>query len=104
MTRGKISKLGSSKLKTFMFQRTIKKVKIQTIEWEKISNKGLASKMYKEILQINNKKKTTPVLKWAKTSNRYFSKEDIQMAYKHVKSYLTPLVSREIEIEITVIY
>ena len=60
--------------------------------------------MYKELLQINNKKKTTSILKWAKASNRYFSEEYIQMAYKHVKSYLTPLVSREMEIEITVQY
>ena len=75
----KINKWDLIKLKRFCITKeTISKLKRQPSKWEEIianetTDKGLISKIYKQLIQLNTRKTNNPIKKWV---DRHFSKEN----------------------------
>jgi hypothetical protein len=96
------------KLKSFCTTKEIvSKLKRPPTEWEKIfasytSYEELITRIYRELKNLNSPKINEPIKKWATELNRTFSKEEIQMAKKHMKKYSPSLVMKEMQIKTTV--
>jgi hypothetical protein len=105
--RDSIDKWDLIKLKSFCSSKEmVSKLKRTPTEWEKIfasytSDKRLITRIYRELKKLNSPKTNEPIKKWASELNRTFSKEEIQMAKKHMKKCSPSLAIREMQIKTT---
>ena len=83
--KAKINKWDLLKLKSFCTAKeTINKTKRQPTDWVKIfandvTDKGLTSKIYEQLMTFNSIKTNNLLKKWAEDLNRHFSNEGIQI-------------------------
>ncbi|KAL6084284.1 hypothetical protein STEG23_030591 [Scotinomys teguina] len=98
------------KLRSFCKAKdTVTKTKHQPTEWEKIftnptSDRGLISRIYKELKKHDIKTPNSPIEKWAIELNREFTAEEYRMAERHLRKCSTSLLIREMQIKTTLRY
>jgi uridine kinase len=84
----------------------VSKLKRPPTEWEKIfvrctSDKRLITRLYRELKKLNTPQINEPIKKWVTKLNRTFSKEEIQIAKKHMKKCSPSLTIKEMQIKTT---
>jgi hypothetical protein len=98
------------KLKSFCTTKEmVSKLKRPPTEWEKIfasytSDKGLITRIYRELKKLKSPKINEPIKKWATELNKTFSKEEIEMVKKHMKICSSSLAIKEIQIKTTLTF
>ena len=109
-TKAKMNYWDFIKIRSFCTAKeTVNKTKRQPTEWEKIlaneiSDKGLVSKIYKELVKLNTQETNNPIMKWAEDMNRNSTKEDTDMDNKYMRKCSASLAIREIQIKTTMRY
>jgi hypothetical protein len=105
--RERMDKWDYMKLKSFCTTKEmVCELKRPSTEWEKIfgsypSDKGLLTRIYKELKSLNSPIIYEPIMKWATELNRTFSKEEVQMVKKHKKKCSSSLAIKKMQIKTT---
>jgi hypothetical protein len=96
--------MGLYETKNLCTKEMVTRLKKQPTKWEKIftsytTDQGLIIRMYRELKKLNSQKISDPMKKWATEMNRSFSKEEVQMAKKHMKKCSTYLAIKKMQIK-----